>query len=194
MTLSAISSVRLSCEAPDATGSSETSPADLRPIPLRPRFSQSPCFFAKVHRYWKSKQLQAGGKCLEVDIYFEYSGYMDQIEAISALAALGQSTRLETFRLLVRNEPEGIPAGELARAMAVPQNTMSAHLAVLSRAGLVRGERHSRSIIYRADLDHFRSLVGFLLTDCCGGRPEICAPLMNEIACCDTMKTKGECA
>ena len=132
--------------------------------------------------------------CLETVIYFKYSGYMDQLEAISALAALGQSTRLETFRLLVRNEPEGIPAGELARAMAVPQNTMSAHLAVLSRAGLVRGERHSRSIIYRADLDHFRALVGFLMRDCCGGRSEICAPLIDEIACCEPMKTKGECA
>ena len=119
---------------------------------------------------------------------------MDQIEAIAALAALGQPTRLETFRLLVRKEPGGVPAGELARFMTVPQNTMSAHLSVLSRAGLVRGERHSRSIIYRADLDRFRDLVAFLLQDCCDGRPEICTPLMNELACCETKNAKGECA
>src|SRR3546814_1566734 len=60
------------------------------------------------------------------------------------------ATRLETFRLLVRHEPEGLAAGDIARSLDVPQNTMSAHLAILARAGLVRSERHSRSIIYRA--------------------------------------------
>jgi len=77
---------------------------------------------------------------------------MDNNTAIAALAALAQATRLETFRFLVRHEPDGVPAGELARLLDVPQNTMSAHLATLSRAGLVTGERQSRSIIYRADL------------------------------------------
>ena len=119
---------------------------------------------------------------------------MDKIQAISALAALGQPTRLETFRLLVRNEPEGIAAGELARAMAIPQNTMSAHLSVLANSGLVRGERRSRSIIYHTDLDRFRSLVSFLLQDCCGGRAEICAPLMEALACCNPSSTKGNCS
>jgi ArsR family transcriptional regulator, arsenate/arsenite/antimonite-responsive transcriptional repressor len=77
---------------------------------------------------------------------------MDNLEAIAALAALAQPTRLDTFRLLVCREPDGVPAGELARLMEVPQNTMSAHLAVLAHAGLVKGERQSRSIIYRANL------------------------------------------
>ena len=72
-----------------------------------------------------------GPVCLETVIHICYSGYMDEIEAIAAFAALGQITRLETFRCLVRKEPEGVPAGELARLMSVPQNTMSAHLAVL---------------------------------------------------------------
>jgi DNA-binding transcriptional ArsR family regulator len=117
---------------------------------------------------------------------------MDQTEAILALAALGQPTRLETFRLLVRREPEGAPAGELARAMGVPQNTMSAHLAILSRAGLARGARNSRSILYRADLARFRALVAFLMTDCCAGRTELCAPLLDELASCQT--SKGACA
>ncbi len=70
---------------------------------------------------------------------------MDINTAIAALGALAQTTRLETFRLLVRHEPEGIPAGELARLIDVPQNTMSAHLATLSRAGLVTSERQSES-------------------------------------------------
>jgi len=113
---------------------------------------------------------------------------MDQTDAILALSALGQPTRLETFRLLVRREPGGVPAGELARAVGAPQNTMSAHLAVLARAGLVRGERRSRSIIYRADLERFRALVGFLLTDCCGGRAELCAPLLDDLVSCKPSK------
>jgi ArsR family transcriptional regulator len=110
---------------------------------------------------------------------------MDNLEAINAMAALAQPTRLDTFKLLVTREPEGIPAGELARLLNIPQNTMSAHLAVLSRAGLIIGERQSRSIIYRADLGGFRSVIAFLLKDCCGGRADLCEPLINElIPCC----------
>ena len=73
-------------------------------------------------------------------------------------------------------EPDGLPAGELARELATPHYTLSAHLAVLSRAGLVHGERHSRSIIYRADLARLREVMLFLVKDCCGGNEELCAP------------------
>ncbi|MBN9442281.1 metalloregulator ArsR/SmtB family transcription factor [Bosea sp. (in: a-proteobacteria)] len=108
-----------------------------------------------------------------------------EIESIIlALAALAQGTRIEVFRLLVAAEPEGLPAGEVARRLAVPHNTMSSHLSILSRAGLVRSERFSRSIVYRADLDALRSVLAFLLKDCCGGRPEICAPLLAELSPC----------
>ncbi|KQY16721.1 ArsR family transcriptional regulator [Rhizobium sp. Root73] len=109
---------------------------------------------------------------------------MENNSAISALSALAQATRLETFRTLVRHEPEGVPAGELARMLDVPQNTMSAHLATLARAGLIKSERQSRSIIYRADLDVFRDLTLFLLKDCCGGSAELCAPLIAELTPC----------
>jgi ArsR family transcriptional regulator len=107
---------------------------------------------------------------------------MEYIEAVAVFAALAQPTRLETFRLLVRREPAGIPAGELAHLLTVPQNTMSAHLAVLSRAGLINGKRQSRSIIYRADLARLRELILFLLKDCCGGRADLCAPIINALA------------
>lgn len=117
---------------------------------------------------------------------------MDKTSAITALGALAQSTRLETFRLLVRHEPDGIPAGELARLVDVPQNTMSAHLATLSRAGLVKSERQSRSIIYRADLDGLRLLTLFLLKDCCGGSTELCAPLIAELTPCCSPHAKPE--
>jgi ArsR family transcriptional regulator len=109
---------------------------------------------------------------------------MDDIEVIAALAALAQPTRLDTFRLLVKREPDGVAAGELARLIEVPQNTMSAHLAILARAGLIVGARQSRSIIYRADLDRFREMTLFLVKDCCGGRPELCAPLIADLTPC----------
>jgi DNA-binding transcriptional ArsR family regulator len=107
---------------------------------------------------------------------------MDDSSALSALAALSQATRLQTFRLLVSREPDGVPAGELAREIGVPQNTLSTHLSILANAGLVHGERHSRSIIYRADIERLRQVVLFLLKDCCGGRPELCAPLIADLS------------
>jgi DNA-binding transcriptional ArsR family regulator len=117
---------------------------------------------------------------------------MDEEAAILILAALAQTTRLAVFRALVRNAPDGLPAGSIAQKLAVPHNTLSAHLAVLTRAGLVRGERHSRSIVYRADLDRLRALNLYLLRDCCGGRADICAPLIAELtACCGPQGGKG---
>lgn len=109
---------------------------------------------------------------------------MDNESTILALAALAQSTRLDVFRLLVRHEPDGLPAGDLARELATPHNTMSSHLGILARAGLIRGERHSRSIIYRANLDRLREMTLFLVKDCCGGRPELCEPLIADLTPC----------
>ena len=109
---------------------------------------------------------------------------MEIENVILVLAALAQSTRLEVFQLLVKHEPKGLAAGDIARALAVPQNTMSSHLAVLSRAGLVSAQRFSRSIVYRADLARFREVMRFMLKDCCGGRPEICAPLIEDLSPC----------
>ena len=109
---------------------------------------------------------------------------MDSDSAIVALAALAQGTRLDVFRLLVRHEPDGLAAGEIARQLQVPQNTMSAHLGILARAGIVQSERHSRSIVYRAVVDRVREIASFLVQDCCGGRPELCEPLVAEFTPC----------
>lgn len=109
---------------------------------------------------------------------------MESCNAINALSALAQPTRLDTFRLLVRHEPDGLAAGEIARLLDVPQNTMSAHLSILARAGLVTSTRHSRSIIYRADLDALRAVMLFLVKDCCGGRAELCHPLADALLAC----------
>ena len=110
------------------------------------------------------------------------------MHAIEVFAALSQSTRLDTFRLLMEHEPEGLPAGEIARRLEVPQNTMSSHLAILQRAGLIESERHSRSIVYRAVVDRVREIASFLVQDCCGGRPELCERLVAEFTPCCSPK------
>lgn len=104
---------------------------------------------------------------------------MDSIKAIEALGALAQNTRLDVFKLLVRHEPAGLPAGEVAKKLDVPQNTMSSHLSILSRAGLVSSRRDSRLIIYRANLATMNALMAFMLENCCSG--EDCAPITNQL-------------
>jgi ArsR family transcriptional regulator, arsenate/arsenite/antimonite-responsive transcriptional repressor len=99
---------------------------------------------------------------------------MSSQHALSALAALGQPTRLEIFRLLIRAEPAGLAAGALAEAIGCPQNTLSSHVGILVRAGLLRGTREGRSIVYRADINGMRALLAFLVKDCCDGHPELC--------------------
>ena len=116
---------------------------------------------------------------------------MESEGAILALAALAQSTRFDVFRLLAKHEPEGLAAGDIAKALSVPQNTMSSHLSILSRAGLVTAQRFSRSIVYRADLTGFQAVILFMLRDCCDGRPEICAPVVENLApCCPPLKAE----
>ncbi len=89
--------------------------------------------------------------------------------AIVCLAALSQQTRLDAFRLLVRHEPSGLQAGDIAKALSVPQNTLSAHLNVLSHAKLVKRAKSGRSVVYRAELATLDTLVRFLSEDCCQG-------------------------
>jgi ArsR family transcriptional regulator len=108
---------------------------------------------------------------------------MDKKNAIECFSALAQDTRLSAFRYLVSNCPDGKNAGEIARRCKVPHNTMSTHLAILERAGLVESERQGREVIYSADISGLRGLVEFLANDCCGGRPEICGPVFGNASC-----------
>jgi len=108
---------------------------------------------------------------------------MDRLIALDAFAALAQPTRLDVVRLLVRAGEEGVPAGEIGEKLGVKQNTMSANLAVLARSGLVRSAREGRVIRYFADMDGIRDLIGFLMEDCCGGRPELCRPAIEKLVC-----------
>lgn len=111
---------------------------------------------------------------------------MEITNAIASFAALSQDTRLKAFRLLVNQEPEGLPAGEIARRLSVPHNTMSAHLAILARSGWVTSKRQSRQIIYRASLSHMQAVIQFLLQDCCAGHVELCASLMESLSGCES--------
>ena len=108
---------------------------------------------------------------------------MDKNVALSALAALGQETRLDIFRLLVRAGGEGVPAGEVGARLGAVQNTVSAHLKVLTHAGLIRSERDGRTVRYLADMSGFRDLLAYLMEDCCNGSPEVCRPLIDAVTC-----------
>ena len=104
-----------------------------------------------------------------------------EADAISALAALAQPTRLAIFRLLVKHEPIGITAGVIAETVGAPHNTLSSHLAILVRAGLLRSARDGRTIVYRSDVDGMQSLISFLIRDCCDGHPELCGLLATDL-------------
>jgi DNA-binding transcriptional ArsR family regulator len=89
-------------------------------------------------------------------------------------AALAHELRLEVFRLLVATLPDGMAAGQIARRLGVPSSTLSTHLAQLERAGLLKSRRERQQILYAVDTDGTKELVGFLVNDCCNGRPELC--------------------
>jgi ArsR family transcriptional regulator len=110
---------------------------------------------------------------------------MELTPAVASLSALAHEGRLRIFRMLVQAGVMGLPAGEIARQLETPPNTLSANLNVLSHAGLVSSRRQGRSIIYTAEYDRMRELLGFLVEDCCGGSPEICAPLADVLRAAD---------
>ena len=115
---------------------------------------------------------------------------MDIADAVSGLSALAHDGRLAAFRLLVKAGPDGLAAGEIARRLDTAPNTMSAQLLVLSNAGLITARREGRSIIYAAGFARMSALLQFLTRDCCGGRPEICAPLAAT-TCCPPRKRRA---
>ncbi|MEG3089775.1 ArsR/SmtB family transcription factor [Sphingomonas sp. PB4P5] len=105
-------------------------------------------------------------------------------DALSVLAALAHPTRLAAFRLLVAHEPDGLSTGQLVTDAGLTQSTLSTHLAVLVKAGLVVPEKRGRQMIQRANIDALRALMLFLAKDCCEGRPELCEPLLADLLCC----------
>lgn len=92
---------------------------------------------------------------------------MDTNAASACLEALGQPTRLEVFRLLVKAGEPGLPFGEIQQTTGVPASTLSHHLATLSRAGLVVQTRQGRQNYSAAAFDAMHALVEFLTAECC---------------------------
>jgi ArsR family transcriptional regulator, arsenate/arsenite/antimonite-responsive transcriptional repressor len=113
--------------------------------------------------------------------WFGISRTMEMSRAVAAFEALGQLSRLGVFRLLAQTG--GATAGDIARQLAMKPNTLSGHLSILQAAGLLASTREGRSIRYSVDAAGLRALLTWLLQDCCGGSPELCAPVLNRIAC-----------
>ncbi len=101
--------------------------------------------------------------------------------AVSALSALAHQGRLAVFRMLVQAGRDGLAAGEIARRLDVAANTLSANLTILTNAGLIENRRDGRSIIYTAKYEHMTALLEYLIQNCCGGSPEICASLADVV-------------
>lgn len=113
---------------------------------------------------------------------------MESKTALAALSALAQETRLAIFRRLVKAGPKGETAGMIAATLGIPAPTLSFHLKELEHAGLIGQHRESRNVIYAAQFGAMRSLLDFLMQDCCGGHPEICLSTENpnEPAACSS--------
>ena len=101
------------------------------------------------------------------------SAGMDQGQAVAALGALAQETRLDIVRFLVRRGSEGAAAGEIADHVGASSSRASFHLANLERAGLIGATRDARRIVYRARYDRLGGLISYLLEDCCGGKEAV---------------------
>lgn len=117
-------------------------------------------------------------------------------QAVKALAALAQETRLRVFRALVEAGDEGLSAGEIAEQLGVPAATLSFHLKELAATDLIAQSRAGRSLIYSLQPDMMNALMQFLLEDCCQGRPELCQPGAGKDACksgkCDQDASRGK--
>lgn len=100
--------------------------------------------------------------------------------AVKALAALAQETRLSIFRILVQNGEAGLSAGQIAKALSIPNATLSFHLKELTNAGLITARQESRFIYYAANFPAMNELLGFLTENCCAGNP--CG---SAVVCCD---------
>ena len=104
---------------------------------------------------------------------------MNNQNAITAFLALGQESRLNIFRLIVQRGDTGLTPSELIEQLGIPNATLSFHLKELTRAGLLLVERQSRHLIYRPNTALVQALSGFLLENCCGGKP--CGPTTTQL-------------
>ncbi len=108
---------------------------------------------------------------------------MDKTAAIPIFESLASSVRLDVFRLLVRQGPQGLVAGEIAAAVGLPATNLSFHLKALTQSGLLSVTQEGRFQRYRANMALMTELIGYLTDECCGGNPEACLPDAAMAAC-----------
>jgi len=113
-------------------------------------------------------------------LYFHKYRIINTTDAVAALSALAQESRLQVFLLLVQAGADGLPAGQIAERLKLASPTLSFHLAQLKHAGLVTLRRDGRSLIYAADYDGMNGLMAFLTENCCAGDPAGCGVPMCE--------------
>jgi ArsR family transcriptional regulator, arsenate/arsenite/antimonite-responsive transcriptional repressor len=116
---------------------------------------------------------------------------MEMKEAVIALGALAQDTRLSIFRLLVRVGPEGIPVGQIGEELQVAPATLSFHLKELYHAGLISSRQEGRFIYYSANFERMTALMTFLTQNCCQGMPHECLTVAETQLkeCCPPERT-----
>lgn len=109
----------------------------------------------------------------------------DSQKTIQQLSALAQETRFAIFQTLMRAGQDGMSAGSIAQALDVAPNTLSNHLAIITRADLASVTREGRSQIYKARIDGVNDLLSALVQDCCNGHPEVCVTIseLSKAAC-----------
>jgi ArsR family transcriptional regulator len=122
---------------------------------------------------------KAGQNALRLGQDFGIVGEMTNSDAVTALAALAQDSRLAIFRLLVQNAPAGLTVGVIAEQLELPAPTLSFHLKTLTHAGLISTVQEGRFVRCRAEMGRIDGLIGFLTDNCCGGHPEVCKPLVR---------------
>ena len=108
---------------------------------------------------------------------------MEKPVALAILESLSSSIRLDVFRLLVRQGPDGLVAGEIAATLGVPPTNMSFHLKALTHAGLLTVEQEGRFLRYRANMAAMHDLIAYLTAECCNGMVERCAPQAKSDMC-----------
>jgi ArsR family transcriptional regulator len=100
--------------------------------------------------------------------------------ALTLFETLSSGLRLDIYRLLMRQGPQGLVAGEIAALLELPASNTSFHLKAMTHSGLLLVTQEGRFQRYRANMDIMLELVGFLTEECCSGQPELCRPAIND--------------
>ncbi len=109
---------------------------------------------------------------------------MNESQAVEALSALSQETRLRILRFLVTRGEDGATAGEIGEEVEAISSRTSFHLSALEQAGLINRTRVSRNIVYRVDFQAIGGLIGYLVQDCCQGNAAVLACCQMPSDCC----------